>query len=188
MMNNYYRSVASEEMSDFESYYRSVAATLPPNAFIAELGVADGRSVILMASLMNYLQKPCTIWAVDDFSYGKDLQRETLLRNIKNSGETTIEVMELDTLAAACRSQDDQFNFVFIDSSHLYENTRAEIMLWYHKVMPTGILAGHDYSDNREVQKAVDEMVPIRDLNIVETGHGHGVWWVAKNPMLKLLK
>lgn len=188
MMNYYYRSIPSEEMSDFEIFYQTIAVQLPPHAFIAELGVSDGRSVILMASLMKFLDKPCTIWAVDNFSYGLDDQRGTLARNILNSGEENIHTMDMESLVAATRCQDDQFDFVFIDSSHLYEMTKAEIRLWVHKIKTGGVLAGHDYADNSEVRQAVNELIPAHLLNIVETNNGHGVWWVLKTPDLKLLK
>lgn len=188
-MNNYYRSIPSEAMSDFEYFYTMVAENrMPRDAYIAELGVSDGRSVILMASLMSKLEKPCNIWAVDNFSYGLDLQRKTFETNVKNSGETTITTMDMETLVASCRSQDEQFDFVFIDSSHLYEMTKAEIRLWIHKVKAGGILAGHDYSDNEEVKRAVDELIPPEILHIVETPYGHGVWWMQKPTGIKLLQ
>jgi hypothetical protein len=187
-MNYYYRSIPSEEMSDFEPFYRTIASKLPAHAWCAELGVADGRSVILLASLMSYHGKPCTIWAVENFSYGGDNQRRDFDRNLKNSGEDTIVLMDMETLVGACRCQDEQFDFVFVDSSHLYENTKAEIRLWMDKIKMGGVLAGHDYSDNPQVKQAVDEMIPADHLKIVETEHGHGVWWVERTPFLKLNK
>lgn len=185
--NNYYRSIPSEDMSDFPDFYWWIATQLPPDAWIAELGVSDGRSVILMASIMNELQRPCTIWAVDNFSYGLDLQRKTFEKNVLNSGETTIQTMDMESLTASCRCQDYQFDFVFIDSSHLYEMTKAEIRLWIHKVKYGGILGGHDYADNEEVKRAVDELIPPEHLMIRETTHGHGVWYMTRTPDFKLL-
>lgn len=191
-MNYYYRSIPSEEMSDYEAFYRSMLDQMPNNAYLAEVGVAEGRGVILLASLMKLAGKACTIWAVDDFSYGNDNQRKVFETNVRNSGETSIVTMDMDSLAASCRSQDEQFDMVFIDSSHLYQYTRAEIMLWFHKIKSNGILAGHDYCDKEErnegVKKAVDELIPTEYLRTMETPHGHGVWYICKTPGLKLLK
>jgi hypothetical protein len=94
--------------------------------------------------------------------------------------------MDMETLVASCRCQDEQFDFVFIDSSHLYENTKAEIRLWLDKIKPGGILAGHDYSDIEPVKQAVDELVPPEALCTWETTNGHGVWWFEKKPGFKL--
>ena len=205
-MNFYYKSIPSETMSDFAHYYEHIAENLPNNAFVAELGVADGRSIIMLASMLSYRKKRANLWAVDNFSYGKDLQRSTFETNIHNCGEwssentflyqpnvaekttTTLQVMDMETLVAATRCQDEQFDFVFIDSSHLYEMTKAEIRLWLHKVKKGGILAGHDYCDNEEVRKAVDELIPAGELIICETTSGHGVWQVIKKDGFKLLK
>lgn len=187
MINKYYKSIASEHMSDFPGFYHWVASELPSNAWIAELGVADGRSVIMMASMMKSMNKPCKIWAVDDFSYGLNDQRVTVERNIRNSEEDTIEIMDMDSLVASCRCQDGQFDFVFIDSSHLYENTKAEIRLWLHKVKVGGIIGGHDYMDNEEVKKAVNELIPNEHLHVQDTEHKHGIWYFVKTADFKLL-
>lgn len=187
-MNYYYKSIPSEEMSDFEEFYRWIAGELLENSYIAELGIADGRGIITMASLMSHAGKPCTIWAVDDYSYGGDYQRKVVADNIRNSGETSIEIQDMSTLEAACRCQDEQFSFVFIDSSHLYEHTKAEIRLWIHKVQMGGILAGHDYGDNPQVKTAVDELIPPGYLHLTNTTHGHGVWWIIKTADFHLLK
>ena len=49
--------------------------------------------------------------------------------------------------------------FVFIDASHLYEQTKADIRLWYRKVKDEGILAGHDLNQE-PVGRAVREVIP----------------------------
>lgn len=187
-MNNYYRAIPSEEHSDFEDFYKWAVQQLPDQAFVAELGISEGRSVILLASLMSDAGKRCHIWAVDNFSYAGDAQRTIFETHVKNSGETTIETYDMESLTAATRCQDAQFDLVFIDSSHLYEQTRAEIMLWFHKVKNGGVLGGHDYCDNEQVKQAVDEMFSQDLLCQWDTPHGHGVWFVRKTPDLKLLK
>ena len=187
-MNNYYRSIPSEEHSDFESFYRMIADWAPAGAWMAELGISDGRGIILMASLMSNIGKDCHIWAVDDFSYGGDYQRNVVETNIRNSDEGTIEIIAEDSLKAVGRCQDGQFDFVFIDSSHLYELTKAEIRVWIHKLKLTGRLAGHDYQDNEQVRKAVDELIPKELLHVENTSNGHGVWWVEKKDITNLFR
>ena len=55
--------------------------------------------------------------------------------------------------------EDNSIDFLFIDASHRYEDVLNDINLWYHKVKPDGIIAGHDYNngDFPGVVKAVDE-------------------------------
>ena len=179
-MNYYYKSIASEEMSDFEEFYTKIADLMPDEAWLVECGVADGRSVIMLASLMKNLGKRCKIWAVDNFIYGGDYQRNVFMKNVINSGETNIELMDMSSLDASCRAQDNQFNFVFLDAWHTYEGVRAEITLWSRKVAPGGILAGHDYTGIEDVKRAVDEMVPADKLIVGETTFKHGTWHYTK--------
>jgi predicted O-methyltransferase YrrM len=63
-------------------------------------------------------------------------------------------------------------DFVYIDAQHHYEAVKRDIALWWPKVKPGGILAGHDYLDGtREqsefgVKSAVDEFVEEHDLSL----------------------
>ncbi len=43
-----------------------------------------------------------------------------------------------------------QFNFVFLDAAHDYGSVMADIAAWRRKVVPGGILAGHDYDKTPE--------------------------------------
>lgn len=54
------------------------------------------------------------------------------------------------------------FDFVYIDTSHFYQNTLDEIRAWLPLVRKGGIIGGHDYAATRQehqgVRKAVDEI------------------------------
>lgn len=61
--------------------------------------------------------------------------------------------------------RDNQLDFVYIDAQHHYEAAKEDIDLWFPKVRPGGLLAGHDYLDGQResgpygVKTAVDEFV-----------------------------
>jgi len=176
-LNQYYKSIPSEQMSDFEDFYLKIANVLPDDCRIAELGLADGRSVILLASAMKALKKRCRIFAIDNMDYGKGNQATTIFNNIIRSGNDTIELIMESSLDASCRFEDRFFDFVFIDSSHQYEPTKAEIRLWSHKIKIGGILAGHNYKGIEAEKRAVDELIPADQLSTFETSYNHGVWY-----------
>lgn len=188
-MNYYYQSIASEEMGDYEGFYRERADQFSNDPLnIVELGIADGRSIIFMASYMKYIGKQCKIYGVDNFDYGKDYQRNTVSTNIQRSREENIIIMDSGSLDAAARFEDDFLNMVFIDSSHLYEHTKAEIRLWIRKIKLGGWLAGHDYNFPKEndpepmngVIQAVNEVIPADRLVKYDTPFHLGVWAVRK--------
>lgn len=166
------------DMCDFHDYYRRIAGRLPSPCRVIEVGVADGHSAIYMAELLQEQGKKFQMVMVENMDYGKDEQQNTLLTNIVKSGlAENIRLVSLDSLIASCKFPDQWAQFVFIDASHKYEQTKADIRLWSRKVQSGFYLAGHDYYMD-EVGTAVREVIPKHRLEIIETSKGLGVWAV----------
>lgn len=191
-------------MFDFADYYANVALNLPNNATIAEVGVADGASAIFLAETLLNQGKTFRLHLIDSLAYGGADQLNDLLRNVQAAGLADwLHVMPFDSLNASCRFPDDHFDFVFIDASHRYELTKADVRLWYRKVKCGGVLAGHDYNEGEgsEVKRAVDEVIPKKVthfmgngniprnetvLQIEPTQRELGVWWLRKQDYVSL--
>lgn len=47
--------------------------------------------------------------------------------------------------AAVLLQGDDTLDFIYIDANHSYAHCLADLRMWYSKVKPGGIVAGHDY-------------------------------------------
>ncbi len=84
--------------------------------------------------------------------------------------------------SAARHFAERSLDFVFIDGNHLYEAVRDDIVAWWPKIRPGGVIAGHDYGVYRDadgawgVRRAVDEFAANVRCSI---GVGQdGVWWV----------
>lgn len=172
-------------MFDFRAYYEWVAMNLPQDARIVEIGVADGKSSIYLAETLANMNKRFHLTMIDSLDYGHYEQLTEILMNIQKSGLSEhIRFLPIDSLAASCKFNDNSLQFVFIDSSHKYEQTKAEIRLWYRKVMDGFMLSGHDYfsEDNPGVRMAVDEVIPERKLKTIVTENKCGVWMVEKHP------
>lgn len=65
-------------------------------------------------------------------------------------------------------------DFVYIDADHGFESVQSDLVSWYEKVRPGGILAGHDYFDRPggrrcEVKTAVDRFAAARGLRVHST-------------------
>lgn len=176
------------EMFDFGEYYLKVANWISTPARIVEVGLGSGKSCIFLAEAILNLGKEIERFvAVDDCSYGGASQRNEIISNLVNSGlGNKIEFMEMSSLDASTKFPDGYFNYVFIDSSHRYNQTRAEIILWYRKMIHDGVLAGHDATStqNQEVGQAIKSIIPPDRLFISETRDGHGVWETFKNDNL----
>ena len=190
-------------MFDFQHFYQRIAKELPNNARLAEVGIANGDSVIYLAQELKNLGKDFKIYAIDNMGYGGFFQMKTIYENIIKSGlGDYIEVMPYPSLECAKMFNDGFLDFVYIDSSHTYKETKQEVIEWYNKVKDEGILSGHDFNAD-EVNRAVSQIVPkifvrsdIADrefeaekvLHSEETTNGWGLWWFKKQWYLKLNK
>ncbi len=54
----------------------------------------------------------------------------------------------------------DEYDMIFIDAMHTYEDVKADINRWWPRVRSGGVLVGHDYRhhDFPGVEKAFDEI------------------------------
>jgi hypothetical protein len=100
--------------------------------------------------------------ADQDASMAKMLSRMEKFHNI-------VKFIRLSSLEAAKVSEDEFFDFVYIDGNHEGEAVKQDMMAWYPKVKKTGFLAGHDYGTIcKGLTKEVDNFAQSRGL-ILET-------------------
>ena len=72
-----------------------------------------------------------------------------------------IEILEMDSVVASKKFNDQSLNFVYIDANHSYDSVLEDLNCWWPKLKRHGILFGDDYfSKSKEkygVIKAVNE-------------------------------
>lgn len=180
-MNEYYKNIPSEDMFDFEAFYDMIANGLPDGARVVEIGVSNGRSLVYLASKIRSLGKTARVIGIDNMDYGRADQRNEIINHIIKSGEE-IELLEMSSLDASTKFPDGYFDFIFIDSSHKYEQTKAEIILWNRKLKDNKILAGHDYNfmEGKEVLEAVNEIIGTENVITYGTRNNFNVWYKVK--------
>jgi cephalosporin hydroxylase len=186
------------DMFDFKDYYEKVALELPSGSRIAECGVADGKSAIFLAERMAELGKDFEFYFIDSMDYGGAKQITEIVKNISRSQlGNSITLLPISSLDAAATFNDNFFEFVFLDTSHQYMQTKEEIQIWWRKVKNNCILAGHDYNLYDGVKQAVNELIPrvrvmtteignFDSLKIYETSKKFGIWEARKNWQVKL--
>jgi len=117
---------------------------LPKGGVVAEIGVDQGE--FSMAILK--LNRPKKLHLVDLWGskrYGKSKQRgveEQFAREIAAEGVSIHVGYSTDV---AKEFPDHYFDWIYIDTSHSYKVTIAELEAYRTKVKPGGIIAGHDY-------------------------------------------
>ncbi len=123
---------------------------------IAEVGSWKGRSTHALLSGCKGSVTAIDTWkgATDpkDGTYGQDVFKEFLI-NTKDFGNLIVNRNE--SVEAAKRYADGEFDMVFIDATHTYDEVKADIEAWLPKTKR--LICGHDYSPHwPEVMRAVD--------------------------------
>lgn len=108
--------------------------------------------------------------------YDGDAMYADVCRRFKTFGRR-VKIIREHSPQAADRFKHDSLDFVYIDADHSYAAVYNDIVAWYRKVRPGGILCGHDYvnSKHKQVKRAVDEIFGDR---VNSTAHCCGDWWV----------
>jgi predicted O-methyltransferase YrrM len=182
----WYQIDKGSKMFDFEEQYERFANELPDKCVVAEVGVSNGKSALFLASKLTDLRKSYQLEMIDNLDYGKEVQMKEIMKNIIASGLENINFVPKDSLNASCLYPDELFDLIFLDSSHEYQATKAEIRCWLHKIKTGGILAGHDANYEDGVGKAIREVIPEELLHIENTKHNWGMWWFIKTEKMKL--
>jgi len=116
-------------------------------------------------------------------------------RRLKGFGDR-VDMLRMPSLEGAKTFEDSSLDFVFIDGDHSYQAVIDDILAWWPKVRPGGVLAGHDYGILTRRKHAAMKIVKQEVANVHKAVHtlfdevGEVVerpgftrsWWVTKNP------
>jgi hypothetical protein len=155
---------------------RALFTVLPHNAVVAELGVETGafaRTIVEQSSPAKLHLIDC--WeSIPDPWPSYEAQKKnyddvaTMFAEQITAG--TVEIHKGDDLEIIETFPDAYFDWVYIDTTHQYEQTLRELLACSRKVKPNGFICGHDYADTRlsrrygwGVIRAVDELIRRTD-------------------------
>lgn len=166
---------------DFQDIYDEAVTAAPWTASVTgarfvEVGVAFGRSAIYMADAIRASRKRIAFDTIDSWR-PEHVPGDEKLRELAEAFGGVREVfawyarecrvreflniVQADSVAAASGYVSGSLDLVFLDSSHQYKETCAEIAAWLPKVRPGGVFAGHDFTPAWPgVVRAVGEMLP----------------------------
>lgn len=121
----------------------------------------------------------------------QDARYEAVRANLARYGERS-SVWRMTSVEAAARVPPHSLDFAYIDARHDYDSVRNDLKLWYARLRPLGILAGHDYLDGElpsgvfGVKRAVDEFSHQHGLRLHVTNDGPWFSWVIERPALQV--
>lgn len=206
-MDHYWLDLPGPIWFSAADIYRRFVAFAEGPAIAVELGAWKGRSACFMGVEIANSGKPIDFYAVDHWqgSAGEaehdsdpDVRAgrlyEVFLANTAPVAEQ-VKPIRSDSAAAASQFADASIDFLYIDANHSYERVLRDLIAWYPKVKPGGLIAGDDwcFADAGElgVRHAVlDFFGPSAARLAVEPGsepNPHWLQWsVVKSPDLRV--
>lgn len=151
----------------FLSAYDAAIERAVDGATFVELGTFCGRSACYMAQQIKASGKQIRFDTVDNFTRSFGLTSAATLQFIAQCGfSDLISLREMHQLEAVGLYADHSLDFVFFDSDHSYDGTKAALLAYLPKMKSGGVIAGDDYSKRFPgVIQAVDEVIPGRTVD-----------------------
>jgi|WetSurSiteA1Bulk_404760.scaffolds.fasta_scaffold00897_14 predicted O-methyltransferase YrrM len=133
-------------LNDFLSVYNLLRKfTTAEPLIIADLGCREGSSTSILASYLKE-RKHGKVHAIDWYKTNvqyKDMFNKHM-KNLKLDDYIIQYHMSNTEAYHMFKSQNQLFDFIFIDASHAYKKVKEDIDLWWNLLKPSGIISGHD--------------------------------------------
>lgn len=146
---------------------------LPVGCVIAEVGSFAGESTAIFLETGRvaemYCIDPYDDWFADDITNHPDhkgIRMMDVYQTFKKSildKYPQVQLLRSTSLVAAPMFKKDDFDLVYIDGRHEYDNVLADIKAWLPLVKSGGWITGHDI-DLKGVNDAVFETVGAPDI------------------------
>ncbi len=117
----------------------------PKNAVVAEIGVAEGG----FAEKILAITEPKVLHLIDMWQterFGADALNAFRAKFADKIESGQVVVHRGASVHILSSFDDNTFDWVYLDTSHTYDDTFAELELCRLKVKDDGIIAGHDYA------------------------------------------
>jgi beta-1,4-mannosyl-glycoprotein beta-1,4-N-acetylglucosaminyltransferase len=159
ILQHYYESVEGFFRYGDTVFYKEIIDRFNGPAHFVEIGSFKGRSSSFMAVEIANSKKNIIFDCIDTWEGSPEHQAgaenadndvinntlyNTFIENMKPV-EGYYNAKRMTSVEAAKTYDDNSLDFVFIDADHSYESVKEDIIAWYPKIKPGGIISGHDY-------------------------------------------
>jgi predicted O-methyltransferase YrrM len=155
---------------DYESVYDKQIDMLKNGSTIVEVGCWLGKSSCYLAERIKKSGKKINLFCVDIWDYTDDdpyynTFRElhpnlyqAFLSNVEELGfSKIIKPLQGNSSVVSQTFHDESIDFIFLDGNHHSPWIDEDIKLWFPKLKYGGCMAGHDFIDSSDVNRAVND-------------------------------
>ena len=170
--------------------YQTMIDRSTNGSHIVEVGAWKGRSTSAMGVMIKNSGKNIKFDVVDTFLGSEEhqnqesIQKGTLYSEYINNiapVEDVVNTIVGDSSNVANFYKDESLDFVFLDGDHSYEGITKDILAWFPKLKPGGILAGDDYS------KEFPNVIKSVSMHLADVDVAGNVWIYHKQKMPKII-
>jgi len=130
-----------------------------------------GKSTNYLATKIKESGKKINFTAVDTFkgseneelhqnivnTYGGDIFYDFIDNTILSNNFQSFNIIKDTSFNASSHFKNSSIDFMMIDAAHDYQSVLNDIIFWYKKIKPGGVISGDDYGVFDGVTQAVDE-------------------------------
>jgi|LakMenEpi03Aug12_release.lakeMendotaPanAssembly.Ray.scaffolds.fasta_scaffold447861_2 hypothetical protein len=192
-MEHYYQNI--QGWFNFQEIYSFAANYFPDGSNFLEIGSWKGTSTTYLGvELINRNKKNTKLYCIDPWEDTNDGEYKTessiinntlydeFIKNINPLIKNNLSIIPIKDKSQNVYNtfNDNTFDFIYIDGSHLYENVKQDIINYLPKLKEKSLLAGHDWQSD-DIQRAVKETLGIENIKTILNT------WIYVNPKFNII-
>jgi predicted O-methyltransferase YrrM len=178
---------------NYSETYDIIVDAIPEDGIIVEIGSFLGRSThYLGTSLMNAGKEDVKIYCVDTFEGSSEHANIKLPKDFSSIFRENLKFFIGRDMVRLCQGRSDDIgilekfqeatvDYVLVDGAHEYDAVKEDIINWWPKLKPNGVMFGDDYS-LASVSQAVQDGFGAIQVEAYGANKGfEQTWYSAKN-------
>ena len=138
---------------------KALLGEVPENGVVAELGVDKGDFSKEILSIAD----PKSLYLIDQWGsqrYNEDKMEAVRSRFCEGIDSGDVEIVRDRSEVALADFEDGFFDWIYIDTTHSYEQTQKELAISKEKVKEGGMILGHDFCVGNPRGKRMYGVIP----------------------------
>ena len=178
---------------NYSETYDIIVDRIPDDGVVVEIGSFLGRSTHYLAtSLMNANKENVKIYCVDTFEGSSEHANIKLPKDFSSMfrdnlkffiGRNMVHILQgrSDDPVILERIEEATVDFIMVDGAHEYDPVKDDIINWWPKLKPNGVMFGDDYN-LKSVELAVKEGLGVGGHRAYGVNKGfEQTWYCSKD-------